>query len=47
MKLTEQQLKEFKTLYKKHFNIELTDQDALELWLILVNHIKIILDNNF
>ena len=43
MQLKPHQVQSFKTLYKQKFNVELTDQEALEKWLKLVNLMKIIL----
>lgn len=46
MQLTTQQIDSFKLLYKKYFDIELDNKEALDLWLVLVNHVKIILSSN-
>lgn len=43
MKLKPQQVASFKTLYKEKFNVELSDREALEMWLKLVNLMKIVL----
>lgn len=46
MQLTTNQLESFKSLYKKHFGIDLNTQEALDKWLKLVNLMKIILSTN-
>ena len=46
MQLTTEQIDSFKVLYKKHFDIELENKEALDLWLVLINHVKIILSSN-
>lgn len=43
MQLKDKQVQDFKALYKKHFNIELTDWEALDKWLNLLIHVKTIL----
>lgn len=43
MQLKPEQVQSFKALYKEKFNVELTDQEALEKWLKLVSLMKIIL----
>jgi len=43
MQLKPHQVQSFKALYKEKFNIELTDQEALEKWLKIVSLMKIIL----
>jgi len=40
--ISEKALKEFKTIYKKKFGIELSDQDALESANKLLNLVEII-----
>jgi hypothetical protein len=45
MQLTTDQLTNFKQLFKSHFDIDLKDSEALELWTILVNHVKIVFSN--
>jgi hypothetical protein len=42
MHLTEEQLIKFQELYKKHFNLEITRQEALEKGLKLVRLVKLI-----
>ncbi|NQV13382.1 MAG: hypothetical protein HQ530_03705 [Parcubacteria group bacterium] len=42
MKISEEQLEEFKKLYKKHFDKEISDKEALEQATKLVQLIKII-----
>lgn len=46
MQLTTEQIDSFKVLYKKYFKIDLNSNEALDLWLALVNHTKIILLSN-
>lgn len=46
MQLTEKQLDEFKELYYKQFWVELTNAEALDYWLRLVNLVKIITTDN-
>lgn len=46
MQLKPEQVQSFKELYRKHFNIELTEQEALEKALKLVNLMKIVLLRN-
>ncbi len=46
MQLTTEQINSFKLLYKKHFDIELDNKEALDLWLVLINHVKVILSSN-
>lgn len=40
--ISEEHLQKFKNLYKKHFNEELSDQDALEQATKLTNLVKLI-----
>jgi len=47
MELTKEQILEFKDLYKKHFWVELSEQDALEKCLDLVVSVKNILFLDF
>jgi len=47
MKLTEKDISDFKYLYKKHFWIELSNQEALEKCLSLVLSVKNVLFINF
>lgn len=43
MTLKTTDLENFKAIYKQKFNIDITDQQALEYWTSLVNLMKIIL----
>lgn len=43
MQLKQHQVKSFKSLYKQKFNVELSNEEALEMWLKLVNLMKIVL----
>lgn len=43
MQLKTEQVASFKELYKQKFNVELSDREALEKWLKLVNLMKIVL----
>jgi len=46
MELTEKQLNEFKEIYYKNFWVKLSNTEALEYWLKLVNLVKNITTNN-
>jgi len=43
MKLKKEDLIKFKKLYKQRFNVELSDREALDIWLKLLNLVKNIL----
>ena len=43
--ITEKALKEFKLIYKKEFNVDLSDQDALEKATQLLNLMKAVYDH--
>jgi hypothetical protein len=45
-KLDNEQIREFQELYKKHFNIVLTDDETLEEAIKFLQFITIIIDNN-
>jgi hypothetical protein len=38
----EERIQKFKEIYKKKFWTELTDQEALEYWTILLNFVRLI-----
>ena len=46
MHLTEEQLINFQELYKKHFDLEISRQEALEKGIKLVRLIRIICDKD-
>lgn len=45
-KLDNEQIREFQELYKKHFNIVLTDNETLDEAIKFLQFITIIIDNN-
>jgi len=44
--LTNEQIVEFKMLYKKHFNIEMTDEEARREGVQFLQFMTTIIDNN-
>lgn len=44
-KINSEQLDEFKKIYKQKFNIDLSDQKALEYALSLVNLMRVLISN--
>lgn len=44
--LSEEQITEFKGLYKKHFNSALTDEEAIEKGVRFLQFMTIIVENN-
>ncbi|WP_158655183.1 hypothetical protein [Flavivirga eckloniae] len=45
-RLTQEQIVEFKELYKEHYNIELTNEEANEKGVRFLQFITVIIENN-
>jgi len=45
-RLTQDQIVEFKELYKQHYDIELTDEEAIEKGVRFLHFMTVIIENN-